>query len=265
MTDLQHAKTLPFVGRRDAEPATQVYGEITSVEGGEYAVRTSGGIQVARRAVSCLVAPEIADRVLMAIGPGGEAFVLAVLERDHDQVNIAPDGDLRIELAAGSFAVVAKEGVELVSAKGLGLTADEMRLHARQGGVFFDPHQPRRRLHWPASVLRQLAQHPLDPQEGGIAAIARRQIFLTGGGVFQPDLASPGTGAAFATFNRLAQIFELQPSGQEFFFKVRAHGIRHVVEKSRMVLFRGAIALHRGPLCSYGERSLTNEQIVWGL
>lgn len=138
MTDLQHAKTLPFVGRRDAEPATQVYGEITSVEGGEYAVRTSGGIQVARRAVSCLVAPEIADRVLMAIGPGGESFVLAVLERDHDQVNIAPDGDLRIELAEGSFAVVAKEGVELVSAKGLGLTADEMRLHARQGGVFFD-------------------------------------------------------------------------------------------------------------------------------
>ena len=39
---------------------------------------------VARRAASCLLAPEPGDRVLLTLQP--EPFVLAVLERDADRV-----------------------------------------------------------------------------------------------------------------------------------------------------------------------------------
>ncbi|MBF0170485.1 MAG: DUF3540 domain-containing protein [Nitrospinae bacterium] len=54
----------------------------TVVRGGEPSlVKMDDGTVEARRAVSCLVAPEPGDRVLLVTGPDGDIFTLAVLER----------------------------------------------------------------------------------------------------------------------------------------------------------------------------------------
>jgi hypothetical protein len=60
-------------------------------------VRTEAGLFVAKRAVSCLVEPEVDDKVLVAVPSEGPLYVLAVLERESEAVRLKVDGPLTIE------------------------------------------------------------------------------------------------------------------------------------------------------------------------
>jgi hypothetical protein len=120
----------------ESKAVWQDVGAVTSREGPTFVVRGQEGTYRASRAVSCLVEPEIGDRVLVSAVGDDEAYVLAVLRRDADEApTIAVDGDLRVRLASGRFEIAAQEGVVLASGKDVSVVSDEVRVNARTGHV----------------------------------------------------------------------------------------------------------------------------------
>ena len=113
----------------------------TVAAGGESAwtVRTVSGDHEARRAVSCLVAPEVGDEVLLATVQDGRAFILAVLERrEGAAIRLEADGDLAVRLRKGRFSVAAQEGIDLATAQEASITSGTLRVMAAEAGIRLD-------------------------------------------------------------------------------------------------------------------------------
>ncbi len=99
-------------------------GEVTGIEGtverrdgAAFTVQTASGPVAARRAASCLLEPNDGDTVLLARTDRGAYWIFTVLERDASRsAEISVDGDLRLRTARGKIALVAQEGVEIISA-----------------------------------------------------------------------------------------------------------------------------------------------------
>ena len=101
-------------------------------------VRLAGGTYRARRAKSCLVAPEIGDKVLCAIDADG-AYALAVLEgRAAAATKIAVDGDLQIQSRGGRMTMGAPQGIAMVSGSEVSVAAREVSVRAPKGSVAID-------------------------------------------------------------------------------------------------------------------------------
>lgn len=102
---------------------------------GALEVRLATGTFAARRARSCLVAPEAGDRVLCAIDPEGVYIVAVLGGREDAATRIAADGDLTLESRAGRVAVRGREGVDVASGGAVGLAGREVHVRARTGTV----------------------------------------------------------------------------------------------------------------------------------
>lgn len=123
--------------KREEGGVFETTGTVMAITDGVFEVRTCEETFRASRAVSCLVAPEVGDLVLLAGSRSASLYVLAVLERPgcHD-ARISTDGDLTFELRTGRFTVAATEGVELVSKRTVSVAADRLDVRAREGGLF---------------------------------------------------------------------------------------------------------------------------------
>ncbi|WP_437514945.1 DUF3540 domain-containing protein [Sorangium sp. So ce1099] len=130
--------------RLRARAVFEEFGEVVGVRPGAARVRTALAEVDARRAVSCLVEPAAGDRVLLATEEGGDAFVLAVLERPEGAPTIlAVDGDLELRAQRGKVTVAAQLGVDVaagapirVAAPAVDVTAVEGRLAVQVLDVF---------------------------------------------------------------------------------------------------------------------------------
>jgi len=101
-------------------------------------VRLASGTCRARRAKSCLVAPEVGDKVLCAIDADG-AYALAVLEgRAAAPTKVSVDGDLQIQSRGGRVTVGAGQGIALVSSSDVSVAAREVNVRAPKGSVAID-------------------------------------------------------------------------------------------------------------------------------
>jgi hypothetical protein len=121
-----------------AEPSGEVFEEIGVVVSGAggLEVETEHGRFPAKRAFSCLVAPELGDVVLVAVPGRGALFVLAVLERPSElPARLTSSGDLRVHLPSGRFTVSAQEGVALRTPGELDLEAKDVSLRAEVGAI----------------------------------------------------------------------------------------------------------------------------------
>lgn len=98
-------------------------------------VRLASGRYEARRAKSCLVAPEAGDKVLCAIEPEG-VYVLAVLEgREGAPTKLTADGDLEVQARGGQVAICASRRVDIASGGGVAVTGAEVHVRAAKGSV----------------------------------------------------------------------------------------------------------------------------------
>lgn len=89
----------------------QQVGTVVRAEGVALRVRTETGEYGARRAVSCLVQPELDDEVLVACRASGACYVLAVLEREPGAATtLQVEGDLQVQVPAGSFGADRRAG-----------------------------------------------------------------------------------------------------------------------------------------------------------
>ena len=121
---------------RKIEPRVvfQEFGEVLGVAGQTVTVRGALSDVRARRAASCLVAPSIGDRVLVAVEEGGEAFVLALLERASEgPTTIEADGDIAIRAASGKVTIAAQEGIDVVSPSPVQIAGGEVSVIAALG------------------------------------------------------------------------------------------------------------------------------------
>lgn len=104
-------------------------GRVTAVLGESLAVTHADGATVARRAASCLLAPQPGDVVLVA-RVEGRAYVLAVLEREGAERAIDVDGDLVVRSRAGSVRVRGEQEVSLRAGGRLVATGQTVALAA---------------------------------------------------------------------------------------------------------------------------------------
>ncbi len=119
-----------------AAEATQRTGYVVRVEGSTCVIRREDGEHRARRAVSCLVDPELGDRVLFAVAEDGAAFVLAVLEREEEgAATLSLDRDLALRLPNGRYDVVTRGGVGIVSTGDVSVVSAGVEVRAAEGRV----------------------------------------------------------------------------------------------------------------------------------
>ncbi|MCH9681511.1 MAG: DUF3540 domain-containing protein [Deltaproteobacteria bacterium] len=92
----------------------------------------------AERAASCLLEPEVGDRVWTVGEPGQGHYVLAVLQRaSNDPAALSVDGDATLA-ATGRLTLTAGQDVHVESGRALTMTADEVGLQARTGRMVLD-------------------------------------------------------------------------------------------------------------------------------
>jgi hypothetical protein len=115
---------------------------VVNEKDGFWTLRLGGAHYAAKRAKSCLVAPNPNDEVLVAFGRGNECFILAVLESRDDETNsvtaLRLDGDLQIHLGTGKFELKAARGASIAAGTELSLAAQSLSVRALQGTVFVD-------------------------------------------------------------------------------------------------------------------------------
>ncbi|WP_437643697.1 DUF3540 domain-containing protein [Sorangium sp. So ce362] len=93
-------------------------------------VELGGGLVVARRAKSCLVAPDAGDRVL-CVADGDQVFVLAVLEGEAGATTrIVAEGDLKVQ-ATGRLGLGAGDQIEIAAAREVGLFTGKLQIRAQ--------------------------------------------------------------------------------------------------------------------------------------
>lgn len=125
---------------KTVESIFQEQGIVTAAgDDGVLTVRTASGTFEAKRAVSCLVAPEVKDVVLLAVPPEGALYVLAVLERPEPEAELKLASDRDLTLATkGTLSLSAARGVELRTAGTLETVAKLVRTTAVEAMVSVD-------------------------------------------------------------------------------------------------------------------------------
>jgi len=117
----------------DVKAVFQEFGEIVEVEAELLRVRTALAEVTARRAASCLLAPAVGDRVLLAVEERGDAFVLAVLEqRDPGAATLSVEGDLTLRSVRGKVSVAARDGVDIVTGAAARIMARVVDVEAQE-------------------------------------------------------------------------------------------------------------------------------------
>ncbi len=106
-------------------------GWLARVDRAELVVKTDTGVIRARRAPSCLVAPEQGDLVLVTTLEAGAAFVVAVLEREPGRAaTLVAEAGLNVRVPNGAFTVSASDGVEIAAEHAFEITAGELEVDA---------------------------------------------------------------------------------------------------------------------------------------
>ncbi|MBI4952626.1 MAG: DUF3540 domain-containing protein [Myxococcales bacterium] len=120
---------------RDSTPQTVLETGFVAQTTDGLTVRLGLDLCPARRAKSCLVAPDVGDRVLCAV-EGDAVFVLAVLEgAPGAATRVSADGDLKLQATTGRLTLGASEGIDLVTGKTVGVTGGAVHVRAQTGSV----------------------------------------------------------------------------------------------------------------------------------
>jgi len=98
------------------------YGQVGARRDNEYSVNTQNGTYTARKAKSCLLAPDPGDQVLLCTDALGNCFILAVLHGEQESGSIEFQGDLDVQVRQGALRLTADTELSLAS-ESLNLTA----------------------------------------------------------------------------------------------------------------------------------------------
>lgn len=121
--------------RIEDSTAWQGTGTVTLVDDGVFVVDTGDETLRARRAVGCLVQPELDDLVLVAVAREG-AWVLSVLEREEGATSrVVVDGDLEVKTPSGRVTIAAQHGVDVASGASMHVVTPTFEVSAGEGSI----------------------------------------------------------------------------------------------------------------------------------
>jgi hypothetical protein len=101
-------------------------------------VQSSLGTYKAKKAFSCLVCPEIGDKVLSVSLAAGGASILAILERKSSQATrLKFGGDVDFS-STGSIKMLANERLEVMSGDAMNFDTVELSMRSETSSVSFD-------------------------------------------------------------------------------------------------------------------------------
>lgn len=113
--------------------------EVTTVvraQDGGWLMDTSRGSIRATRAASCLLEPAVGDRVICALSATGQAWVVAVLERNTaTPLKLCAEGDLEICVKGGRFSVASEGGVAFVTPRDVQVVSGSVDINTVKGSV----------------------------------------------------------------------------------------------------------------------------------
>jgi hypothetical protein len=115
--------------------------EEASIMGGganNWIIQSASGTYKANKAFSCLVHPEIGDKVLSVLLPSGGASILAILEREQSQTTrLKFEGDVDIS-SSRSIRMVAGQRLDALSGVEINLDSKQFSLRSKVSSVIFD-------------------------------------------------------------------------------------------------------------------------------
>ena len=125
---------------RQQETVTTSLEEAVVIGGGNenWIIQSDAGTYKARKAVSCLVCPQIGDKVLSVSLASGGSNILAILERKQSQTtHLKFDGDVDIS-ATKSIRMMASERFDAYSGNEMNFDATDFSVRANTSSVVFD-------------------------------------------------------------------------------------------------------------------------------
>jgi hypothetical protein len=120
-----------------ADPVLE-YGTVIGEGEGGFVVRSAYGEYSARLAVSCLVRPDVTDRVLLSVDAAGDCFILSVLSKGKSSspnTELTCDGPLCLRVRRGSLSLLADEGVVMATPRGIDMTSDTLHIQTKRADV----------------------------------------------------------------------------------------------------------------------------------
>ncbi|MFH1983892.1 MAG: DUF3540 domain-containing protein [Pseudomonadota bacterium] len=114
------------------------YGRVTAKCEEDYTAITPTGPCTALLALSCVVAPEPGDRVLLSQDTGGASHILAVIDRpggSQQGVTLGFDGPVSVDVKRGGFSVAAETDVTMTARRRITLATAGIDISADTGEV----------------------------------------------------------------------------------------------------------------------------------
>ena len=97
-----------------------------------FIVQTESGHFPAKPALSCLIVPEVGDKVQLLRDSEGVCYILSILERSPEtDVVIAFKGNVQMNSLKGSLCFVANQNIDLISAKDVNLVSENLDATAK--------------------------------------------------------------------------------------------------------------------------------------
>lgn len=119
---------------RDDDAVAHGFATVRAVENGTVTYESRRGQRDAPLAPSCLLQPEVGDRILV-VEDSHESYVLEVVRRESDKpARVSVEGDLELAVG-GRLRMVAKEGLDLVTQRAVRLLGHSFDLRAQEGEV----------------------------------------------------------------------------------------------------------------------------------
>lgn len=116
--------------------ADQAYAKVVSQADTFYSVETESGLYRVRRAVSCVVQPELNDLVLVSLSSLGGGYILAVLEREQGaKTTLSFDADVDIKTDEGSLSIASKQGIDLASPEEINLVSSSLGISSSKAEI----------------------------------------------------------------------------------------------------------------------------------
>jgi hypothetical protein len=116
--------------------ADQAYAKVVSQVDTFYSVETESGLYRVRRALSCVVQPEVNDLVLVSLSSLGGGYILAVLEREQGaKATLSFDADVDIKTDEGSLSIASKQGIDLASPEEINLVSSSLGISSSKAEI----------------------------------------------------------------------------------------------------------------------------------
>lgn len=113
-------------------------GELATIQGGfnrDFMVQSTRGVFKAKQAFSCVINPEIGDRVLVN-QCDGECYILAIVDRPtNDDMTIAFPGNAKMVAKEGDLELISGESCKITSAYRTDITTASVNINVLESNV----------------------------------------------------------------------------------------------------------------------------------